>query len=325
MFLEVEHRFSFDYDAFVRESFIELRMQPKTTPHQTLHSFVLAVGPPTTLSRYRDWNDNLVHHFTVTSYHDRIAVAGRSLVATHPSGPPLAAIDDRLPLEGLPYPLWDFLQAGGPVRMSAGLRKFSHAIPVPDGAALGDQVRAVGRHVHAEFEYRKNVTRVDSSTDDFLTLGAGVCQDFTHLTLGLLRVRQIPCRYVSGYLHVQSPSGEVAQSHAWIEFFSPTRGWIPYDPTHDREVDEHYVAVGHGRHYDDVPPNKGIFRGNAKEALTAEVYTRVSAQKDVSTLREEIESIDLPVFQEIPDRGRVARSLVGDDAIVQQQEQQQQR
>jgi transglutaminase-like putative cysteine protease len=116
----------------------------------------------------------------------------------------------------------------------------------------------------------------------------------------------------------------VAQSHAWIEFFSPMRGWIPYDPTHDRAVDERYVAVGHGRHYEDVPPNKGIFRGNAGETLTAEVYTRPSAQKDVSTLREEIEAIDLPVFQEIPDRGRVTRGLVSDDAIVQQQQQQQQ-
>ena len=325
MFLEIEHRLSFDYDAFVRESFIELRMQPKTTPHQTLHSFVLAVGPPTTLSRYRDWNDNLVHHFTVTSYHDRIAVAGRSLVATHPSAPPLAQIDDRLPLEGLPYPLWDFLQVGGPVRASAGLRKFSHAVAAPDGATLGDQVLAVGRHIHGELAYRKNVTRVDSSTDDFLAAGAGVCQDFTHLMLGLLRLRHIPCRYVSGYLHVEPRSGEVAQSHAWVEFFSPTRGWIPFDPTHDREVDERYVAVGHGRHYEDVPPNKGIFRGNARETLAAEVYTRPSAQKDVSTLREEIEAIDLPVFQEIPDRGRVARASVNDDAIVQQQQQQQSR
>ena len=113
MFLEIEHRLTLTYTAYIRESFLELRMQPKTTPHQTLHSFVLAVGPPTTLSRYRDWNDNLVHHFTVTSYHDRIAVAGRSLVATHPAAPPLAEIDDRLPLEGLPYPLWDFLQPGG--------------------------------------------------------------------------------------------------------------------------------------------------------------------------------------------------------------------
>jgi transglutaminase-like putative cysteine protease len=325
MFLEVEHRLSFDYDAFVRESFIELRMQPKTTPHQTVHSFVLAVGPPTTLSRYRDWNDNLVHHFTITSFHDRIAVAGRTLIATHPAVPPLAQVEDRLPLAGLAYPLWDFLQLGGPIVASAALRKFGAAVAVAEGATLGEQVGAVGRHLHGEMTYRKNVTRFDSTTDDFLGLKAGVCQDFTHLALGLLRLRQIPCRYVSGYLHVEATGGEIAQSHAWIEFFSPTRGWIPFDPTHNREIDEHYVAVGHGRHYEDVPPNKGIFRGSARETLAAEVYTRVSAQKDVSTLREEIEAIDLPVFQEIPARAHGWSDAVADDAIVQQQQQQQQR
>jgi transglutaminase-like putative cysteine protease len=325
VFLEVEHRISFDYDVFVRESFIELRMQPKTTPHQTVHSFVLAVGPPTTLSRYRDWNDNLVHHFTIASFHDRIAVAGRTLVATHPAAPRLQQVDDPLPLAGLAYPLWDYLQLGGPILPSPALRKFGAAVPVADGAPLGEQVRAVGRHLHAEMAYRKNVTRVDSTTDEFLSLQAGVCQDFTHLALGLLRQRQIPCRYVSGYLHVEPQGGDVAQSHAWIEFFSPTRGWIPFDPTHDREVDERYVAVGHGRHYEDVPPNKGVFRGSAREVLTAEVYTRVSAQKDVSTLREEIEAIDLPVFQEIPARSHGAHDTLTDDTIVQQQQQQQQR
>ena len=325
MFLEIEHRLSFDYDAFVRESFIELRMQPKTTPHQTVHSFVLAVGPPTTLSRYRDWNDNLVHHFTVTSFHDRIAVAARSLVATHPTAPRLQEVDDRLPLAALPYPLWDFIQLGGPIVPSAALRRFGAGVPVAEGAPLGEHVRAVGRHLQGEMTYRKNVTRFDSTTDEFLSHKAGVCQDFTHLALGLLRQRQIPCRYVSGYLHVEPKNGEIAQSHAWIEVFSPTRGWIPFDPTHNREIDERYVAVGHGRHYEDVPPNKGIFRGSAREALTAEVYTRVSAQKDVSTLREEIEAIDLPVFQEIPARSRGWSGTVDDDVIVQQQQQQQQR
>ena len=78
--------------------------------------------------------------------------------------------------------------------------------------------------------------------------------------------------------------------------------------------------MGHGRHYEDFPPNKGIFRGNAKEALTAEVYTRPSMQKDISTLREEIESIDLPVFQEIPERTRDWAVAVSDANIAQQQQ-----
>jgi transglutaminase-like putative cysteine protease len=93
MFLEIEHRLSLTYDAFIRESFLELRMQPKTTAQQSLSSFALAVGPPTKVSRYRDWNDNVVHHFTIVNFHDRIEVNARSAVNTEPSGAGLAAAD----------------------------------------------------------------------------------------------------------------------------------------------------------------------------------------------------------------------------------------
>ncbi len=302
MFLEIEHTLSLGYDAFIRESFLELRMQPKTTADQTLSSFVLAVGPPTKISRYRDWNGNAVHHFTIVHYHDRIEVVARSAVSTHPVAPGLDAVTDVRPLPEPPYPLLDFLAFDGPVRPGAAMRKFSQGVVVAPAAPLGEVVRACGRHIQAHFTYRKNVTRYDSTTDDFLALGAGVCQDFTHLMLGLLRLRRIPCRYVSGYLHVLPRDGEAAQSHAWIEFHSPTVGWVPFDPTHNREVGDRYVVVAHGRHYDDVPPNKGIYRGNADETLRTEVRTQEAAPKDISALHEEMEQIDVPVYQEVPER-----------------------
>ncbi len=321
MFIEIEHRLSFAYDAYIRESFLELRMQPKTTAHQTLSSFVLAVGPPTKVSRYRDWNDNTVHHFTIVNFHDRIEVTARSIVSTGGPGVRLAAATDPAGSGAeSPYPLLDFLDFGGPVKNSAALRKFAQAVSVPAGASLGEQVAAYGRHIRAHFTYKKNVTRYDSSTDDFLQLEAGVCQDFTHLMLALLRLRQIPCRYVSGYLHVEAGKGEAAQSHAWIELYSPTAGWIPFDPTHNREIDERYVVVGHGRHYDDVPPNKGIYRGNADEALEAQVVTRPSAPKAISALYEEMEQIDVPVYPEIPERRRDRGILMIEDAGEQQQQ-----
>lgn len=302
MFLEIEHTLSLGYDAFIRESFLELRMQPKTTADQTLSSFVLAVGPPTKISRYRDWNGNAVHHFTIVHYHDRIEVVARSAVSTHPVAPGLDAVTDVRPLPEPPYPLLDFLAFDGPVRPGAAMRKFSQGVVVAPAAPLGEVVRACGRHIQAHFTYRKNVTRYDSTTDDFLALGAGVCQDFTHLMLGLLRLRRIPCRYVSGYLHVLPREGEAAQSHAWIEFHSPTVGWVPFDPTHNREVGDRYVVVAHGRHYDDVPPNKGIYRGNADETLRTEVRTQEATPKDISALHEEMEQIDVPVYQEVPER-----------------------
>ena len=82
MLLSVEHKFAFEYDGYISESFLELRVQPKTTPQQTVLSFGLAVGPPTRVFRYVDWNDNVTHHFTITKFHDRIAVAAQSVVET---------------------------------------------------------------------------------------------------------------------------------------------------------------------------------------------------------------------------------------------------
>jgi transglutaminase-like putative cysteine protease len=321
MLLEIEHRLSLAYDAWIRESFLELRMQPRSDGQQTLHSFVLAVGPPSKIFRYRDWTETVVHHFTIANFHERIEVVARSLVDTRPAVAALDALGDPAPLGAVPWEILDFLQLGGPVTSSDALRAFAREVDVPPGAPLGEQLGAVAKAIRQGFTYRKEVTRYDSTTEEFLRLRAGVCQDFAHLMLGLLRLRGIPCRYVSGYLHVERDSAEASQSHAWVEFFSPSRGWVPFDPTHHRAVDERYVVIGHGRHYDDVPPNRGIFRGNARESLRAEVHTRRSGPKPVATLHEEVEHIDLPVFQEIPARRHDWTGAAVDDAAAQQQQQ----
>jgi transglutaminase-like putative cysteine protease len=286
-----------------------------------VHAFTLAVGPPSRVYRYRDWNDNFVHHFNVTRYHDRISVVSRALVTTRPAPVALAAVGDAAAAADPPYALLDFLQLRGPVRPSGALVEFERGLPRPAAGSLGPLVRALGGEIHRRFTYRKDVTRYDSTTDDFLGLGAGVCQDFAHLMLGTLRLRGIPARYVSGYLHVESPD-EPAQSHAWIEFWSPTHGWVPFDPTHDREIDERYVVLGHGRDYDDVPPNKGIYRGNARETLRAEVRTRTAAVPRSAGPQEAVEGIDLPVFAAVPPRRADWDTLVLAEEAVQQQQQQ---
>jgi transglutaminase-like putative cysteine protease len=320
MLLRVEHRFTFSYDTYISESFLELRVQPKPTPAQTVASFSLAVGPPTRVFRYRDWNDNLAHHFTVTKFHDRIEVESRSLVDVHPVAPSLAAVAEA-PARELPYALHDFLQFDGPVRLTPALREVSRAVTVARTAPLGEQVAAIGVYLHREFGYRQHVTRVDSTTEDFLKTRAGVCQDFTHLALGLLRLRGIPCRYVSGYLHVDRAAREPAQSHAWIEFHAPSAGWVPFDPTHNALPDERYIVVGHGRSYDDVPPNRGIYRGVAKETLAAEVRTERARGRAGAAFQEEIVAIELPVFTEVPQR-RAERPPTLEDAAAEAQQQQ---
>jgi transglutaminase-like putative cysteine protease len=322
MLLDIEHRLSFDYDAYISESFMELRVHPKTTSEQTVNSFVLSVGPPTRVQRYLDWNGNVTHHFTITRFHERIEVASRSVVSTHPAAPPLPSIADAVAAGDLPYPLLDFVSFGGPVQLTPALRAAHKAAAPPRAATLGEHVQALSRHLASRFEYQKDVTKYDSTTEDFLRIGAGVCQDFTHLMLGLLRLSQIPCRYVSGYLHIERKRREASQSHAWIEFWAPSHGWVPFDPTHDRPVDERYVVVGHGRNYDDVPPNKGIYRGIAHEALRAEVHTQPSTAKALPQLTSETRPIPLQTFREAP--ARRPSAAVGQPEDEQQQQQQQQ-
>jgi transglutaminase-like putative cysteine protease len=321
MLIDVEHRFAFEYDGYISESFMELKLQPKATADQTLGSFVLAVGPPARVHRYLDWNENVTHHFTITRFHDRIEVSSRSLVSTHPVGPPIASLTVPAALPDAPYPLLDFLDFGGPVRLTPALRAAHKAAAPARTAPLGEHVLALGRYLAGRFEYQKDVTKVDSTTEDFLDIGAGVCQDFAHLMLGLLRLSRIPCRYVSGYVHVDGQRDEPSQSHAWIEFWAASHGWIPFDPTHNRPVDERYVVVGHGRSYDDVPPNRGIYRGSAREALRAEVRTHVSSAKPVPQLTTETRPIPLQTYREAPARREHDAVVALEDEQQQQQQQ----
>jgi transglutaminase-like putative cysteine protease len=320
MRLEIEHAFAFAYDGYISESFLELRVQPKTTRAQTVLSFGLAVGPRARVYRYVDWNDNATHHFTITKFHERIEVTATSLVETRPPAVALADVGPAAAVDELPYPLLDFLGFGGPVRLTPALRAAHGALATSRGTALGEQVAALGAALRERFEYQKDVTRYDSTTEDFLKLGRGVCQDFAHLMLGLLRLSQIPCRYVSGYLHVDRKKREPSQSHAWVEFYAPGPGWVAFDPTHGRAVDERYVVVGHGRHYDDVPPNKGIYRGTASETLTAQVYTRPVAGSAIPRATDDVRAIDLKTFAAAPAR----RSTPAVPSAAEEQAEQQQ-
>jgi transglutaminase-like putative cysteine protease len=132
-----------------------------------------------------------------------------------------------------------------------------------------DTARAVFEYTHDSLRYMRGVTGVHTSANEAYTDGAGVCQDFAHLSLALSRSVGLPSRYVSGYFH---PDGDAAigeeitgESHAWVEVW--TGKWWGYDPTNDLEVGERHVAVGRGRDYSDVPPVKGIYAGNAENAM----------------------------------------------------------
>lgn len=320
--LDIEHRLIFEYDDYIRESWMELRVEPRSSVHQTVHSFYLAVGPPSSVERYIDWNENYVRHFGVSDYHERIEVVTRSLVDVHPEHLPLESLQDAPTVAT--GPLLDFIGFGGPVVRSAGLEALGGSAGAAATAPIGEQVAALGHALLERVRYVPGVTNYLSTSDHALLEGSGVCQDFAHLMLGLLRLRSIPCRYVSGYLHVEGSGDVPSQSHAWVEVFSAQHGWVAFDPTHGRPPDDTYVSLGRGRHYDDTPPNRGIYRGSAKESLHAAVRTERCTTRDVVGMHERLEAIDVPVFRELPAAARERRIALGQQGSQQQQQQQQQ-
>lgn len=317
MHLDIEHDIKFAYDDFISESWVELRMEPQTNAHQTVNSFFLAVGPRTKVFRYSDWSGNAVRHFSVAEFHRNIEVLARTIVETRPPRMPLSEI--REPRNGVSGPLLDYLAFGGPITDSKSLRSLHRSMSLKAGLPLGGMVERIGLFVHDTFKYIPNITTYQSHIDEAIKMRAGVCQDLAQIMIGLLRLSGIPARYVNGYLHVEREGP--SESHAWVEFHSSEHGWVGFDPTGCVQPGENHVIVATGRHYDEAPPNRGVYRGSAREKLSAVVRTSAIAAPAYSQFREEIRDIELPVYAEIPMR-RIAGTP--EDQVDQSSQQQQQ-
>jgi transglutaminase-like putative cysteine protease len=141
-------------------------------------------------------------------------------------------------------------------------------------------LRELNSALYSSFEYALKSTRVDSPIDDAIRTRQGVCQDFAHIMIALVRTLQIPCRYVSGYLHRRvedhDRSAEDA-THAWVEALLPHLGWVGFDPTNNLIAADRHLRTAIGRDYADVPPTKGIFRGKTGSELS--VAVRVTASE----------------------------------------------
>lgn len=279
MLIDILHLTRHVYTAPVRESVTEVRKQPRSGVRQRLLAFQLKTEPEARLFTYTDWLGNIVHHFDVPESHDTLAVEVRALVETMPGDvlPSQASqlewdrvLNDRIKLE-----YYDFLAPSHYVRQSEDLKAFleAHELahPGPDPLVALHRLKDV---IYRAFSYKPGVTEWDSPSDEALARREGVCQDFAHVMIAASRRWGIPARYVSGYLYHEKNDTERSSpdaSHAWVECFLPTFGWIGFDPTNDTLAGERHVAAAIGRDYADVPPSRGVFKGGEEGALEVEV------------------------------------------------------
>ena len=271
--VQVEHRSTYRYDEAVAASYNEARMTPVTDPHQTAINAAMDIDPaPTGTLRYWDYWGTQVTAFDLHDPHDQLVVSSRCIVETESADdPPAGATWRDLDTDEIRDAFDEFLRPTAYTPYDGALAERARGLR--DGADLRDVVRLVSSWAHSAMTYEQGVTQVHTSALDALASGRGVCQDYAHLTLVLLRSLGVPARYVSGYFHPteNAPIGAavMGQSHAWVEAF--TGEWWGYDPTNDLPIGERHVIVARGRDYADVAPIRGLYAGGASSSVSVDV------------------------------------------------------
>jgi transglutaminase-like putative cysteine protease len=275
MFYSVRHVTRFRYSNPVRESVMELKMQPRSESHQALRNFQINTKPRAQLYAYTDHYGNAVYHFNVLREHSELWIDAQSVIEVTPK-PLLSTTADSLEWQrynnlNLGAAHYDLLEPSAFARGSDELTRFStqHGLGNPEGDPL-TALKRLSSVIYGAFEYEQGVTQVHSPIEHPLEAGRGVCQDFAHIMIAIARSWGVPARYVSGYLfrrrEDKNRSGDDA-THAWVEAYLPSFGWVGFDPTNDIMAGDKHIRVAVGRDYADVPPTRGTFKGDADSEL----------------------------------------------------------
>ena len=298
MILEIQHETEMEYSQPVSEWLCELRMEPVSDATQRCHSFQISVGQSVTLFNYLDGFGNRVHHFNLLKPPTSLRILAASVVETEDAGiGPMAsqtAFSAECTADGwqLPLEALDYLPLRGPARFTPLLDPVLTELRPMPRMRVGMWVCQVAEYIRGRFEYARDVTDATSPIDHLLTRGKGVCQDFTHLMIAVLRSFGVPARYVSGYIHRENKE---SQSHAWCEVWLPDVGWTGFDPTNGCPVNAHFVKTAMGRDFTDVPPNKGTYRGAGDERIKVRVATRTLDRLPSLSWHDQLAPLDVPV------------------------------
>jgi transglutaminase-like putative cysteine protease len=294
MYYSIRHLTKFLYSNPVSESMMETRMHPRSDQNQRCLTFHLSVSPRCRVFSYRDHLANQIHHFDIPGQHGQLVIVAESLVEVQPASPvpsflsPDAWSELDSMIEQGDY--WEMLLPSEFCVATASLDALAEEFDVRRRDDPLMVLHQLNEQLYNHFEYVPKSTKVDSPIDLALLTHAGVCQDFAHVMITLVRSKlRIPCRYVSGYLfHGQSDHDRSVNSatHAWVEALIPQLGWVGFDPTNWLVAGDRHIRTAIGRDYADVPPTHGIFRGRANSELT--VAVRVTPSQGTPSMDQEM-------------------------------------
>ncbi|MFN8015037.1 MAG: transglutaminase family protein [Acidimicrobiia bacterium] len=272
--ISVDHTTSYKYVEAIQSQHNELRITPRDTPRQFTLEHNLTINPTCNIYRYKDYFGTRVATFAIDESHQSLNVSGHSLVETaagapNPSKAPISW--NVLSSPTIKDKFCEYLALTDFVDFSQMYNEIVENVKSNTTPGLG--VEYLGNWIRENITYEPGSTHVHTKASDVIKDKMGVCQDFVHLTLAILRESGIPCRYASGYLY-PADHGEIGEvvtgeSHAWCEVW--LGDWYGVDPTNETPVSQKHVLVGWGRDYSDVAPVKGVINGNPHSDMKVSV------------------------------------------------------
>jgi transglutaminase-like putative cysteine protease len=311
MIYSIRHTTIFRYTPAVRESVMEVRMQPRSEATQRCLSFHLDVNPPAYITQYRDFTGNTVHHFDIAGSHTEVRVTAQSTVQVQAApAPRLSEAGDWTDLDALTAgdDYWEMLLPSQFAHSNEALEKLAKELKCERRGSPLELLTELNEGIYGLFAYVPNSTKVDSPIEEALLTRQGVCQDFAHIMIALARPLRVPCRYVSGYLfHREAEDGPrdrslEGASHAWVEALVPRLGWIAFDPTNNLIGGDRHIRVAIGRDYADVPPTRGVYKGEAHSELSVAVTVSPSNAPPPEQTAPSIVIQSRPVFTRVNSR-----------------------
>ena len=317
---KIQHITKYSYEGPVRDSANQIILFPIKDDYQEVVKQELHITGNPVVDTHIDYYGNEVGSFTYSDSHALLVINSKLDVITKPRPLP---VNDIFPeqhwedLKRLQYmvPYIDFLKQEyfeGFAELQEFVERERNKNEAPYQVAI-----QFCNWVYKNFEYIKGVTTVETTLDEVWKLKAGVCQDFAHILMVMLRLLKIPARYVSGYICTHSSAMRGAgATHAWAEVYIPDYGWLGIDPTNNCVANETHVRLAVGRNFSDCSPVKGVYKGAFPHKL------------EVSVL---VDDADAIVFEEKPAEispahatGFPKNSYQRYMDIIQQQQQQQQ-
>jgi transglutaminase-like putative cysteine protease len=284
-YYSIRHLTRFRYSRPISESIMETRMHPRSDSSQHCLTFSLSVSPRCRVFSYRDHLGNTVQHFDIPGEHNQLVIIAESVIEQQPlpDVPSFLAPDAWDALDDLiaSGDYWEMLLPSTFALETPAVQKLAAQMNVVRRDDPLMLVQEINQRLYDYFDYTPSSTRADSPVDEAILNQCGVCQDFAHAMIALLRLVRIPARYVSGYLYRGREDHDRSTpdaTHAWVEVLLPHFGWVGFDPTNNLVAHHRHIRTAVGRDYADVPPTHGIFRGKTDSDLYVAVQVQASEQ-----------------------------------------------